>query len=188
MTIPDASTQPERATKPDELRQTFEALALPHLAHLYRLAARLAGHGRDAEDLVHETYVKGLAAFPNLREQASIRGWLSRILARLAIDRHRPRGGSWRASSRPWRRAYAVRCADRRPACCSCRQPFSGAHRPLRMVMRSSVNRASEWVLENQAERSSRSRGGTRDETTFRHPWSVRSRPPRRVFAGLQRV
>ena len=89
MTIPDASTQPQQATKPDELRQTFEALALPHLAHLYRLAARLAGHGRDAEDLVHETYVKGLAAFPNLREQASIRGWLSRILARLAIDRHR---------------------------------------------------------------------------------------------------
>ena len=69
---------PARAT--EALRQTFEALALPHLPHLYRVAARLAGNGQDAEDLVHETYVKALAAFPSLREQASIRGWLSRIL------------------------------------------------------------------------------------------------------------
>lgn len=89
MTIPEASSRSARATQPEELRQTFEALALPHLAHLYRLAARLAANGQDAEDLVHEAYVKGLAAFPGLREQASIRSWLSRILARLAIDRHR---------------------------------------------------------------------------------------------------
>jgi RNA polymerase sigma-70 factor, ECF subfamily len=87
--IPEASARPAPAMKPEELRRTFEALALPHLAHLYTLAARLAGSRQDAEDLVHETYVKGLTAFPDLREHASIRGWLARILARLAIDRRR---------------------------------------------------------------------------------------------------
>lgn len=89
MPIPEASSPSARAMRPEELRQLFEALALPHLAHLYTLAARLVGSCQDAEDLVHETYVKGLEAFPGLREHASIRGWLSRILARLAIDRRR---------------------------------------------------------------------------------------------------
>jgi len=67
----------------------FEALALPHLARLYRLAVRLTGRGADAEDLVHETYMKGLAAFASLREPERIGGWLSTILARLVVDRHR---------------------------------------------------------------------------------------------------
>jgi RNA polymerase sigma-70 factor (ECF subfamily) len=69
--------------------QRFEEFALPHLAHLYRLALRLTGAQADSEDLVHETYIKGLAAFPALRDPARIRPWLSRILARLVLDRHR---------------------------------------------------------------------------------------------------
>jgi RNA polymerase sigma-70 factor (ECF subfamily) len=79
------------ATRRDTIRQAFEALALPHLPHLYTLAARLVASGGDAEDLVHDTYVKGLAGFPALRDPASIRGWLCRILGRLAVDRHRRR-------------------------------------------------------------------------------------------------
>jgi RNA polymerase sigma-70 factor (ECF subfamily) len=89
MMIPDASPKPEPCATPSDQPRAFEALALPHLAHLYKLAARLVGHTQDAEDLVHETYVKGLRAFPMLRDRGRIRGWLSRILARLAIDRHR---------------------------------------------------------------------------------------------------
>ena len=73
----------------DGSRDRFETLALPHLPHLYRLAVRLAGAGADAEDLVHETYMKGLRAFPALREIERIRPWLSRILARLVLDRRR---------------------------------------------------------------------------------------------------
>jgi RNA polymerase sigma-70 factor (ECF subfamily) len=72
-------------------RERFEALALPHLPHLYRLAVRLAGAAADPEDLVHEAYVKGLRAFPSLRETERIRPWLSRILARLVLDRQRTR-------------------------------------------------------------------------------------------------
>jgi len=72
-----------------EARHRFETLALPHLPRLYRLAVRLTGGGPDAEDLVHETYMKGLHAFASLRDPERIGGWLSRILARLVLDRRR---------------------------------------------------------------------------------------------------
>lgn len=75
-----------------EARRRFEALALPHLPRLYRLAVRLTSGGADAEDLVHETYVKGLAAFPTLRDPDRIGAWLARILARLVLDSHRGGG------------------------------------------------------------------------------------------------
>jgi RNA polymerase sigma-70 factor (ECF subfamily) len=74
------------------VRVQFEALALPHLARLYRLAVRLTGKAADAEDLVHETYMKGLHAFGTLRDPERIRPWLSRILARLVLDRRREHG------------------------------------------------------------------------------------------------
>jgi RNA polymerase sigma-70 factor (ECF subfamily) len=69
--------------------ERFAALALPHLPRLYRLAVRLTGGGPDAEDLVHETYMKGLNAFASLHEPERIGGWLSRILARLVLDGQR---------------------------------------------------------------------------------------------------
>jgi RNA polymerase sigma-70 factor, ECF subfamily len=73
-------------------RATFETLALPHLAPLYRLAVRLTGKAQDAEDVVQETFVKAFAAFANLRDTARIRPWLSQILTRVALDRHRAAG------------------------------------------------------------------------------------------------
>jgi RNA polymerase sigma-70 factor (ECF subfamily) len=76
----------------DDARRRFEALALPHLPHLYRLAVHLTGADADAEDLVHETYMKGVRAFPGLRDPERVRPWLSRILTRLVLDRHRARG------------------------------------------------------------------------------------------------
>jgi RNA polymerase sigma-70 factor, ECF subfamily len=72
-----------------EMQQRFEALALPHLGHLYRLAVRLKGTAQDAEDLVQETYVKALRAFPALRDEERIRPWLCKILSRLVYDNHR---------------------------------------------------------------------------------------------------
>lgn len=72
-----------------ESRRRFEALALPHLDHLYRLAVRLKRTAQDAEDLVQETYVKALHAFPALRDPEKIRPWLCQILSRLVYDGHR---------------------------------------------------------------------------------------------------
>ena len=72
-----------------ETQRRFEALALPHLGHLYRLAVRLKRSLQDAEDLVQETYVKALRAFPALRDPERIRPWLCQILSRLVYDGHR---------------------------------------------------------------------------------------------------
>ncbi len=73
----------------EDARQRFEALALPHLAHLYRLAVRLKGGAQDAEDLVQDTYIRALRAFATLRDPARIRPWLCQILSRLVLDQHR---------------------------------------------------------------------------------------------------
>lgn len=72
-----------------EVRARFEALALPHLPDVYRLAVRLKGRAQDAEDLVQETYVKALRAFPSLRKPDRIRPWLFQILSRLVLDQQR---------------------------------------------------------------------------------------------------
>jgi len=73
----------------EDARKRFEALALPHLAHLYRLAVKLTGRAQDAEDLVQETYIRALRAFATLRDPARIRPWLCQILSRLVLDQHR---------------------------------------------------------------------------------------------------
>jgi RNA polymerase sigma-70 factor (ECF subfamily) len=80
---------PETSDAGGETRRRFEALALPHLSALYRLAVRLTGGFQDAEDLVQETYIKALRAFPSLRDSDRVRPWLAQILSRLVLDRHR---------------------------------------------------------------------------------------------------
>ena len=72
-----------------ESRRRFEELALPHLPALYRFAVKLAGDRVDAEDLVQETYLRAMNAFPNLRDPERIKPWLFQIISRLVIDRHR---------------------------------------------------------------------------------------------------
>ncbi len=92
MSDPGVTSRPsglDRAEAPEERRQRFEALALPCLGALYRAAVRLADGVRDAEDLVQDTYIKAFGAFPTLRDPDRIRPWLLKILARLALDRHR---------------------------------------------------------------------------------------------------
>jgi RNA polymerase sigma-70 factor (ECF subfamily) len=77
--------------EPDVLRR-FEELTLPHLKSLFGLAVRLTGDGSAAEDLVQETYLKALQAFPTLRDPGRVRSWLFQILSRLATDRQRTEG------------------------------------------------------------------------------------------------
>jgi len=76
---------------------SFEALALPHLEALYRIARRLTRHEHEAEDLVQETYLKAHKAFGRFEmREFGIRPWLLRILHntflnRQARARHAPR-------------------------------------------------------------------------------------------------
>ena len=74
--------------EPEALRR-FEELTLPHLKSLYGLAVRLTGDGTEAEDLVQETYLKALQAFPALRNPERVRSWLFQILSHLVTDRKR---------------------------------------------------------------------------------------------------
>jgi RNA polymerase sigma-70 factor (ECF subfamily) len=73
-------------------RRGFEERALPHLRALYGLALRLTGDASAAEDLVQDTYLKGLQAFVTLRDPDRVRPWLFQILSRLVIDRRRTSG------------------------------------------------------------------------------------------------
>jgi RNA polymerase sigma-70 factor (ECF subfamily) len=73
-------------------RRGFEERALPHLRALHGLALRLTGDSSTAEDLVQETYLKGLQAFVTLRDPDRVRPWLFQILSRLVIDRRRTSG------------------------------------------------------------------------------------------------
>ena len=72
-----------------ESRRRFEELALPHLPALYRFAVKLTGDKVGAEDLVQETYLRAMKAFPDLRDRERIKPWLFQIISRLVIDRHR---------------------------------------------------------------------------------------------------
>ena len=72
-----------------EQQRNFEELALPHLRSLYGVAIRLSADPQDAEDLVQDTYIKALQAFPFLREPEKVRPWLWQILSRAAMDRFR---------------------------------------------------------------------------------------------------
>jgi RNA polymerase sigma-70 factor (ECF subfamily) len=86
---PPGSDTPETSSGDGGAARPFEALALPHLPVLYRLAIRLMGRPQDAEDLVQETYIRALRGFPSLRDASRMRPWLTQIMTRLVIDQQR---------------------------------------------------------------------------------------------------
>src|ERR1700741_4052210 len=59
---------------------TFEELAMPLFDSLYRYARCLAESRAEAEDLVQETYLKGLRGFASYTPGTDFRAWMFRIL------------------------------------------------------------------------------------------------------------
>ena len=73
---------------PNESEQSFEALALPHLETVYRVARRLARNEHDAEDLVQETYLKAHKAFGRFEmREFGIKPWLLKIMHNTFFNR-----------------------------------------------------------------------------------------------------
>lgn len=74
----------------------FDALVMPHLPVVYRMAHRLTGDGHEAEDLTQETFLRARDAFARFElREVGPRPWLLRILhntycARLERRRREP--------------------------------------------------------------------------------------------------
>ncbi len=59
---------------------TFEELALPLRSTLYTYARWLTSDAHEAEDLVQETFLKGLRGFGSFAPGTNFRAWMYRIL------------------------------------------------------------------------------------------------------------
>jgi RNA polymerase sigma factor (sigma-70 family) len=69
----------------------FQALIDEHAPAV--MAVLRGAVGRDgAEDCFQETFLSALRAYPQLRDDRNLRGWLVTIAHRKAIDHHRARG------------------------------------------------------------------------------------------------
>lgn len=60
--------------------ESFESMALPLLDPLYNYARWLAHNREEAEDLVQETFAKGLKGFRSFQPGTNFRAWMFRIL------------------------------------------------------------------------------------------------------------
>ena len=58
----------------------FEELAMPIFDSLYNFARWLARDSNDAEDLVQETYLKGLRSYASFQPGTNFRAWMFKIL------------------------------------------------------------------------------------------------------------
>jgi RNA polymerase sigma factor (sigma-70 family) len=68
----------------------FQALIDEHRDDLYRFLRGSVG-AHDADDCFQETFISALRAYPRLRTDSNLRGWLFTIAHRKALDSHRGR-------------------------------------------------------------------------------------------------
>jgi RNA polymerase sigma factor (sigma-70 family) len=69
----------------------FQTLIDEHAGDVMAVCRGAVGRS-DADDCFQETFVAALRAYPRLRENGNLRGWLITIAHRKAIDHHRARG------------------------------------------------------------------------------------------------
>ncbi len=73
----------------NELRQRFETEALPLMQEMFAQAYHLTRNRADAEDLVQETYIRGLRKFTQYQQGTNLKAWLGRILFNQFINEYR---------------------------------------------------------------------------------------------------
>jgi len=69
----------------------FQYLVDAHWRDVSRLAHALAGP-LDGDDVAQQAWTQALAAYPKLRSNTNLRGWLLTITSHCAMDIHRSRG------------------------------------------------------------------------------------------------
>ena len=76
--VPDRALAERVATRRDPA--AFHALYARHTPALYAMAMRLTGQPADAEDAVHDTWLRAVGALPRFEWRSSLRTWLTSIL------------------------------------------------------------------------------------------------------------
>jgi RNA polymerase sigma-70 factor (ECF subfamily) len=71
--------------------EAFRALVERHSRAVYRLAHRMTGSTRDAEDVVQETFLKAYKQLGRFESRANFSTWLHRIAVNCSIDLIRAR-------------------------------------------------------------------------------------------------
>jgi RNA polymerase sigma factor (sigma-70 family) len=69
----------------------FQVLIDEHAANVMAVLRGAVGRA-DAEDCFQETFLAALRAYPKLKDDRNLRGWLLTIAHRKAIDHHRANG------------------------------------------------------------------------------------------------
>jgi RNA polymerase sigma factor (sigma-70 family) len=68
----------------------FQRLLDDHASAVYRYLTAAVG-ANDAADVFQETFLAALRAYPGLRTDANLRGWLFTVARNKALDHHRAR-------------------------------------------------------------------------------------------------
>jgi RNA polymerase sigma factor (sigma-70 family) len=84
------------------MRRPFEQIVTEHGPAVMRVCRALLG-GADAQDAWSETFMAALKAYPRLREDSNVRGWLVTIAQRKAIDQLRAAARAPAVSAEPER-------------------------------------------------------------------------------------
>ena len=80
--------------------ERFVTLTLPHLPAMLRAATAMLG-AQDAEDAAQEAILRGMRAWPTVRDEGAFKSWLLRIVYRLCIDLKRGRFGTQQVRTQP---------------------------------------------------------------------------------------
>ena len=72
-------------------RKAFERLYRRHAPYVLALAVRMQGNAADAEDIVHDAFMKVSSRLEELRNGDSFRFWLAKVAANLVRSRLRKR-------------------------------------------------------------------------------------------------
>jgi RNA polymerase sigma-70 factor (ECF subfamily) len=81
-------------------RERYIALVQPHLGAVLHLATALVGSA-DAEDAAQEAVLRGMQAWPALRDERALKSWLLRITYNVCIDLKRGRFGTHQQRTQP---------------------------------------------------------------------------------------
>jgi len=86
---PRVSRKERTMTTNATLKQRFEAEAIPLMQDMYAQAFHLTRNRADAEDLVQETFIRGLRKFEQFEQGTNLKAWLGRILFNQFINEYR---------------------------------------------------------------------------------------------------